>query len=130
MKNADMPASPVIMTHTKDGGLTKTDKYEGLTKREMFAMHAPSDIPEWFLSSFNADVSSIKKPSLSEHQVNMMREYNNDNYGLSDDDFKLGGDAAKVVREYNRKCELEVNKQVYFAWKVYHADALLAELDK
>ena len=25
----------------------------GLTKREML-MHAPSDIPEWFLSSFNA----------------------------------------------------------------------------
>ena len=60
----------------------------------------------------------------------MMREYNNDNYGLSDEDFKLGIGAAKVVREYNRKCECEVNKQVYFAWKVYHADALLAELDK
>lgn len=41
MKNSDMPAMPVTLTHTKDGGLTKTDKYEGLTKREVFAKDAP-----------------------------------------------------------------------------------------
>ena len=136
MKNADLSAMPASMIDThldRNDGKDESGRYMlnmGLTKREMFAMHAPSDIPEWFLSSFNADISSIKKPSLSEHQVNMMLEYNNDNYGLSDEDFKLGGDAAKLVREYNCKCEREVNMQVYFAWKVYHANELLAELDK
>ena len=128
-----MPASMIDTHSVRNDGMDESGRYminNGLTKREMFAMHAPSDIPEWFLASFNADISSIEKPNLSEHQVNMMHEYNNDNYGLSDEDFKIGGDAAKAIYEYHQRCEREVSKQVYFAWKLYHADALLAELDK
>lgn len=42
--NKDMPAMPC----TKATG----EVFEGLTKREMFAMNAPNDIPKWFKRSF------------------------------------------------------------------------------
>lgn len=48
MKNADLPAMPIIddeiSTHEKEIHL-------GLTKREMFAMHAPQ-CPSWFAREF------------------------------------------------------------------------------
>ncbi|CAH9011763.1 putative coil containing protein [Vibrio phage 191E37-1] len=40
MKNADMPAMPVN-NFLKEGNLAvSTNEFQGLTKREMFAMHA------------------------------------------------------------------------------------------
>lgn len=56
MKNADMPAMPVI---DSDGGPRTGRSFEkdyieqlqpmlGLTKREMMAMHAP-EMPDWFI---------------------------------------------------------------------------------
>ena len=62
MRNADSPAMPTlkIEEYKCSEGLPvgcfqtkqRTVNHNGLTKREMFAMHAPSDIPEWFKSSF------------------------------------------------------------------------------
>lgn len=56
MRNADLPAMPQTISDSSDGsclvGSHMEFEWSGLTKREMFAMHAPSDIPEWFKSSF------------------------------------------------------------------------------
>ncbi|WP_447077633.1 hypothetical protein [Shewanella algae] len=40
MKNSDMPAMPVIDWDIKDGKAVQFTSSEGLTKREVFAMHA------------------------------------------------------------------------------------------
>ena len=45
MKNADLPAMPLSLAMNNDEGYTTQDfyddsKFNGLTKREMFAMHA------------------------------------------------------------------------------------------
>lgn len=40
MKNADTPAMPTALTEYTPDGKEYTQEYEGLTKREMFAMHA------------------------------------------------------------------------------------------
>ena len=41
MKNADMPAMPVITEKRVANTSVSTCEFSGLTKREMFAMHAP-----------------------------------------------------------------------------------------
>ena len=51
MKNKDMPAMPQVITESSHGcrliGSHMEDEWQGVTKREMFAMNAP-DIPDWF----------------------------------------------------------------------------------
>ncbi|MCG9699669.1 hypothetical protein L1D19_05920 [Vibrio natriegens] len=51
MKNADMPAMPQTITDSNDGsglvGSHMEDEWQGLTKREYFALHAP-ECPGWF----------------------------------------------------------------------------------
>jgi len=127
IKNGNMPAMPFV---DPGFGQYQPEVVSGLTKREMFAMNAPSDIPSWFSDGFKANLNHIKKPELTDHQEKMMHEYNNDNYGLSEDDFKIGSDASSLMRAYSTNCHNEHLRQLYFSWKVFHADTLLAELDK
>lgn len=49
MKNADMPAMPMALETmvNEHGTVAVNDAYEGLTKREMFAMHAPCVEPDF-----------------------------------------------------------------------------------
>ena len=56
MKNADMPAMPV---------LEPNDISEGLTKREMFAMHA-AQVPEWFCDKWFSDNENQYVPEYCE----------------------------------------------------------------
>ena len=55
MQNKDMPAMPQSVAYGPDGGVIASYHFadgQGLTKREMFAMHAP-DVPEWFRAEFS-----------------------------------------------------------------------------
>lgn len=72
MKNADLPAMP--QSATDEGyGCNYTGSFNGqvptgLTKREMFAMHAPQ-CPEWFIDEFRArdGVELIYNPATGSH---------------------------------------------------------------
>ncbi|HDN9784862.1 TPA: hypothetical protein P2N00_000500 [Aeromonas salmonicida] len=107
MKNADMPAMPLVNSngspvHHSNAGMENHGVMAGLTKREMMAMHAP-EMPDWFDSVWR------------------MRFANNDRY------FKSGIDEfGEPVREIT-KGGLSA---MYFAWRTYYADGLLAELEK
>lgn len=65
MKNADMPAMPMILDwDTNEHNRTMVnDCYEGLTKREMIAMHAMQGL----LSSDNASICFYKSDSDAKH---------------------------------------------------------------
>lgn len=133
--NGNHPASPLTGDAYTDyshyDGTNKSSynpECQGLTKREYFAGLAPQKIPEWF--DFAADLSFIKKPELTDHQLKMMDEYNSDNYGLSEEDFNTGSSANAEMSAYYSKTSIETKKQRYFAWKVFHADELLKELLK
>lgn len=132
--NANQPANPIKLNNRVDDGsgnivIEECDDYfHGLTKREHFAGLAPSDVPDWF--EFQADFSNIVAPDLTQHQLDMMGEYRAENYDISEEDFKVGSDAHSLMSSYECKLEREQSKQRYFAWKVYHSDELLAELDK
>tara|TARA_Y100001960_G_scaffold331531_1_gene428818 strand:+ start:1777 stop:2097 length:321 start_codon:yes stop_codon:yes gene_type:complete len=58
MKNANRPAMPQPMVDHEGEVYTTFDssygKQSGLTKREMFAMHAP-DMPDWFCDKWFSD---------------------------------------------------------------------------
>lgn len=127
MINANKPAMPIELNGF---GNYAPESHTGLTKREMIAMYAPIEIPEWYRLSFKADTSMIDKPILSEHEVNMMNEYTNDNYGLSNEDFKIGEGAFLMMREYHEAVRLESEERMYFSWRSYYSDALLKELEK
>lgn len=47
MKNADMPAMPVITEKRVANTSMSTCEQSGLTKREMFAMHAMPSVIKW-----------------------------------------------------------------------------------
>ncbi len=55
MKNADMPAMPTVDWDVKSGYAVTITGDTGLTKREMFAMHAIQGLlaanPEWMSSN-------------------------------------------------------------------------------
>lgn len=104
MKNADMPAAPTtIPSRTIGGGvMPPPQNMPGLTKREMMAAHAP-EMPEWF-----------------EHKW-CMEFANNDRYFKSDVD-----EYGCAVREITAVGQ----HAMYFAWRSYCADALLAELER
>lgn len=130
MKNAHKPAMPINTFGSMGDVSVSTNDFMGLTKREMLAMHSPSDVPEWYRKSFVANTSMIEKPVLSERESLMMRECVSKNYGISDEDFKVGLDALLIMDKYNKRVEIETEKQIYFSWKICHADALLKELEK
>ena len=65
MNNADLPAMPqesLIEVKNGMGYGTKKVSYAGLTKREMFALHAPK-CPEWYDSSESDVVRHIRWPA-------------------------------------------------------------------
>ena len=75
MKNADLPAMPLSGDAYQDfadydGTISKSynPECQGLTKREMFAMHAPQ-CPEWFIDEFRArgDVELIYNTATGSH---------------------------------------------------------------
>lgn len=65
MKNADMPAMPVDGDFWFDSTKPElgTESYHGLTKREMFAMHAMQGL----LSSDNSSICFYKSDSDAVH---------------------------------------------------------------
>lgn len=130
MINGSKPAMPITNQDLAQSLELGADGSKGLTKREMFAMYSPVEIPEWYRLSFNADTSMIDKPILSEHEINMMNEYNSYNYGLNYEDFNAGSNASLLMRKYNETVSLESEKQLYFSWRSHYADALLKELEK
>lgn len=84
MKNADMPAMPV------DKGLRVAlqDSYLdvnpfGITKREMFAMHAP-DTPQWFIKRFASKNGLYNYSDTSIGFDNMMRVTKEWRYAYAD----------------------------------------------
>ncbi|MEL1213723.1 hypothetical protein [Aeromonas caviae] len=107
MKNADMPAMPVLngdnepaeFDHSfyRNGNLAV-----GLTKREVMAMHAP-EMPDWFGEEWS------------------MKFAGEDRYFKSDVD-----EYGCAVREKTRVGR----SAMYFAWRAHYADAMLAELEK
>ena len=61
MKNADLPAMPTLKCEVRaDLPLHKTD-CAGLTKREIFALHAPS-CPDWYDSNESDTIRHIRWP--------------------------------------------------------------------
>ena len=129
MKNADMPAMPNSNPETYPVPCASEWAY-GLTKREHFAGIAPNDPPIWFLSGFEADLSHIAKIELTEEEARLKREYESDNYGIPEDEFKRGQDISSRVRRQEFFLQREQEKQAYFAWRLYFADCLLAELER
>lgn len=70
MKNAYMPAMPIFSNEAKpcivkDRDTGKELATAGLTKREVFAMHAP-ECPEWYLSKFVSDNCQVEANGLYE----------------------------------------------------------------
>lgn len=107
MKNADMPAMPLVNengspVHWSSAGMENVGVMAGLTKREMMAMHAP-EMPDWFSREWS------------------MKFANDDRYFKSDID-----EHGCAVREMTSAG----NNSMYFAWRAHYADALLAELEK
>lgn len=103
MKNAYMPAMPCGIE--QDGYHPgQVPAVWGLTKREMFAMHAPSDVPGWYYDIF------VSSPEMK-------------------DEYLWGTEGDECTPA---ECDLTDlgKKAIYFSWKAYHAKELLAELDK
>ena len=136
MNNSDMPAMPCTFQTPEDdlltGGGANVPEWTtsgGLTKREHFAGLAPDKIPEWFSRTFQP-TSSIPEPEHTDEQKKLANEYYNENYGLSEEDFKEATRIAHEIRAYNNKVSIEYEGAIYFAWRTHYADMILKELDK
>lgn len=106
MKNADMPAMPVVNGDNEPAEFDRpfyrnSNLATGLTKREMMAMHAP-EMPDWFSREWSMEFA------------------NDDRYFKSDTD-----EHGCAVREMTPAG----HRAMYFAWRSHYADALLAELE-
>ena len=101
-----------------------------ISKREYFAANAPEKIPEWFSRCFKPSESSIEEPNHTHEQKKLAQEYWNENYGLSEEDFKEATRLALEMRDYNNKVSIEYEESIYFAWRTYYAASLLKELSK
>lgn len=106
INNGNTPAQPTPYLDCENGSGELHCDNTGLTKREHFASLSPNEIPKWFLMLW------IKTPESQNEKYHWHRKADEFNTiaesGLTDE-----GEAA-----------------MYFAWKVYHADALLKELEK
>lgn len=110
MKNADMPAAPVLNGDNEPADFGhqfyRNGKLAiGLTKREVMAMHAP-EIPDWFCDLW-----------FSEYK-------DNDFY------FCSGLTPSEVGVEKSRSITRHGKRAMYFAWRTHYADAMFAELEK
>lgn len=115
MKNADMPAMPCSMPNdpmavaqARACGIAIPDSvsHQGLTKREMMAMHAP-EIPGWF-----EDFWKNKNET-------------NDSYFCT-----MAIPLLLTKTRYVREITKDGSKALYFAWRTHFADALLEELER
>ncbi|MGL5529068.1 MAG: hypothetical protein ACRDCI_11985 [Plesiomonas shigelloides] len=106
MKNGDMPAHPTGEVYfVGENGRRESAQSNGMTKREMMAMHAPS-VPDWFVSMWG-----------DEH---IDSELYFDSCWVGSE---YGGSITDKVMSNNGKCAM------FFAWRVYYADQLLVELE-
>ena len=122
MTSVDDPAVPVM-----DEG--EYGQHYGLTKREHFAGLAPENIPDWFSRGFK-HTSSIPNTEYTEDQKNLANQYFNDNYGLSETDWKEASELAAEISAYNNKVSIEYESAMYFSWRAHYSDQLLKELEK
>lgn len=99
-----------------------------ISKREYYAANAPEKIPEWFSRCFKPSESSIEAPNHTYEQKKLANEYYNENYGLSEADFKEATRLAGEITTYNNKVSIEYEAAIYFAWRTYYADKLIQEL--
>lgn len=107
MNNSDSPAMPQSGTESQYGDLNSSNDWggSGITKREHFAGLAPDNIPKWF---FNVWIK------------------------------ELGGDNEEYHWHRDRCLDMcaeggfteKGGVALFFAWRGYYADQLLAELDK
>lgn len=101
MKNKDMPAMPQHVSINDNGDCETSDRAggEGLTKREMFAMNAPSDIPAWFVDDWI---------------------YNNGSY-------RLGGSHELVGSSRGANLDTKEMMKITKEWRYAYADLMLEE---
>lgn len=103
IKNADQPASPTpYMDVNSNGGELFCDQ-QGLTKREVFAMHAP-DVPDWF-----------------EREFSMTHSENKDYYQLHHDEF--AEICPTTYQDILPKGRMALLKE----WRYAYADLMLEE---
>lgn len=101
MKNADMPAMPQSVSVGDDGSLVGSymeEEWEGLTKREIFAMNAP-DIPCWFIDDWI---------------------YNNGNY-------RTGGSCELAGAKRGANVDISEMMKITKEWRYAYADLMLGE---
>jgi hypothetical protein len=125
MKNGNMPAAPTIYADMGHNGQREIFcDNQGLTKREHFAGLAPQ-MPDWFEKVFQFE--QFKSPLTDEEwqitSVYKQEEYDHDEFERAAELNKLHADA---ITDYQQKKQISM----YFAWRAFYADALLAELEK
>lgn len=136
MKNGDKPAYPTTVDSVDQIknklGLVENGKRSepGLTKRETFALNAPS-MPEWF--QYTSKLTRPKEPmswvAMEEGEDrDTCRSWQHDPcFDLPDhlEWYQIAWDKYRAERlEY----EYLKNSEQYFAWRLYFADELLKAL--
>jgi hypothetical protein len=127
--NGSMPAHPSAISNG-DGCVEDSNSNGygyGLTKREHFASLAPK-MPEWFALSFKVVVSDIDPITHTDDELRFASEYQSENYGLDESEFKIGSRVLSELNSYMDQVENERNVKSFFAWRTYYADQLLKEL--
>lgn len=127
MKNGNMPVSPNTVENIYNAR-NYSDSWEraalGLTLRQHFAGAAPQ-MPEWFEKVFQFE--QFKSP-LTDEEWQITSVYRQEEYGH--DEFERAAELnqirAAAITEYQQKKQIAM----YFAWRAFYADALLAELEK
>ena len=107
MKNADMPAMPLVNSngspvHYSGAGMENDGVMAGITKREMMAMHAP-EMPDWFDSQWS-------------------EEYEGNEMYFREEEDEFGSSYLQITKRGVMA--------MYFAWRTTYADELLSELDR
>lgn len=128
IKNGDLPAIPQPCATNENGDMVSISEWTGevgLTKRETFAMNAPT-MPDWFKSQYEfagLDAASVLSPK----EMEDFGEYCADNYGYSR--YNEGEDASNKFGVLFRNAASSHNKDLFFKWQVFYADALLTQLE-
>ena len=107
MKNADMPAMPqsFAMTGQECGTAVSYMANDellmniGLTKREMFAMNAPTEIPNWFV----------------------------DDWIYNDGNYRVGGSHELAGNDRRANLDSAEMMKITKEWRYAYADLMLSE---
>lgn len=133
--NPNDPANPTWNFQLGEGGTL----LPGLTKREYFAAHAPSIVPDWFhhIPSFAPTAPKLEPPEhLRAHCLNWR-----DDPAWELWDYEEGTDEDRAfLRSYQEEWEQhwaatqdwkeEEQANRYFQWLLWHADNLIAALNE